>query len=284
MNDGIHIVLDSTASAGQTQLAADARCHVLPLIVRHGNLEWRDGEKTTAEMFKLVKESGELPKTSQPPVGDLLDIFTNLAEQGKKVIGIFVDGVLSGTCQTARMAARQVMQEIPGADIRIFDSLTAATPISGLALDVLQKADEGVSMDELEAFINDATIRTETCFSVSTLEYLQKGGRIGAVGALVGNLLGIRPVVALDKEGRLLVAAKCRTRSKVLASMLDFACAHGDVERIYIANEEAEKDAEFLRSEMEKRYPGVPVLMTGIGTVLASHLGPGCIGLFVRVK
>ena len=105
-----------------------------------------------------------------------------------------------------------------------------------------------------------------------------------AVGALVGNLLGIRPVVALDKEGKLLVAAKCRTRSKVLASMLDFACAHGDVERIYIANEEAEKDAEFLRSEMEKRYPGVPVLMTGIGTVLASHLGPGCIGLFVRVK
>ncbi len=284
MNDGIHIILDSTASAVETPLAHDARCHVLPLVVRHGSVEWRDGEKTTADMFKMVKESGELPKTSQPPVGDLLDLFTGLVQQGKKVIGIFVDGVLSGTCQTARMAARQVMKEFPDADIRIFDSLTAATPISGLALDVLKKVDEGASMDELEHFINDATARTRTCFSVSTLEYLQKGGRIGAVGALVGNLLGIRPVVALDAEGKLLVAAKCRTRSKVLGSMLDFACSHGSVERIYIANEEAEADAKYLYEEMTKRYPGVPVLMTGIGTVLASHLGPGCIGLFVRIK
>ncbi len=195
-----------------------------------------------------------------------------------------MDGVLSVTVQTARMAARQVMQEIPGADIRVFDSLTAATPISALALDVLQKVDEGADMDELEAFINDAIFRTETSFSVSTLEYLQKGGRIGAVGALLGSLLGIRPVIALDKEGRLLVAAKCRTRSRVLNTMLDMAVSHGEPERICIAHEAAADDAKYLYEEMTKRYPDVPVLMTGIGTVLASHLGPGCIGLFVRTK
>ena len=97
-----------------------------------------------------------------------------LIEEGKKVIGIFVDSVLSGTYHTACMAARQVMQEIPGADIRIFDSLTAATPISALALDILKKADEGAGMDELEAFINGAIARTETCFSVNTLVKLLK--------------------------------------------------------------------------------------------------------------
>ena len=284
MNNDIHIVLDSIASAGETPLAHDERCHILPLIVRHGAIEWRDGEKQTADMFKMVKDSGELPKTSQPPVGDFLDLFYELAKEGKKVIGIFVDGVLSGTCQTAQMAARQVMQELPGADIRVFDSRTAATPISALALDVLEHIDAGGSMDELEAFINDAIYRTETFFSVSTLEYLQKGGRIGAVGALVGNLLGIRPVITLDKEGKLLVAAKCRTRSKVLNTMLELAEAKGEPERICIANEEAENDAKYLYEEMTKRYPGVPVLMTGIGTVLASHLGPGCIGLFIRTK
>lgn len=284
MKDGIHIVLDSIASAGETPLAHDARCHILPLIVRHGALEWRDGERSTSEMFKMVKESGELPKTSQPPVGDFLELFTDLAQQGKKVIGIFVDSVLSGTCQTARMAARQVMQEIPGADIRVFDSLTAATPISGLAMSVLERVDAGMEMDGLEAYINGAIARTKTCFSVDTLEYLQKGGRIGAVGALVGNLLGIRPVIALDEAGRLLVAAKCRTRGKVLNTMLDLACQNGEPEEIYIANEEAEKDAKYLYEEMNRRYPNTPVLMTGIGTVLASHLGPGCIGLFVRVK
>lgn len=284
MNDSIHIVLDSIASASETPLAQDARCHILPLIVRQGVIEWRDGEKQTSEMFKMVKENGELPKTSQPPIGDFLEMFENLAREGKKVIGIFVDGVLSGTCQTARMAARQVMQEVPGADIRVFDSLTAATPISALALDVLKKADEGADMDELEAFINSAIYRTETFFSVSTLEYLQKGGRIGAVGALLGNLLGIRPVVTLDKEGKLVVAAKCRTRTKLLNTMIELAAAKGEPERICIANEEAETDAQYLYDEMTKRYPGVPVLTTGIGTVLASHLGPGCIGLFVRTK
>ena len=143
LNNDIHIVLDSIASAAETPLAHDARCHILQLIFRHKAVEWRDGEKTPEEMFKMVKESGELPKTSQPPVGEFLDLFTSLAEEGKKVIGIFVDSVLSGTYHTACMAARQVMQEIPGADIRIFDSLTAATPISALALDILKKAEEG---------------------------------------------------------------------------------------------------------------------------------------------
>ena len=270
MNNDIHIVLDSIASAAETPLAHDARCHILQLIFRHKAVEWRDGEKTPEEMFKMVKESGELPKTSQPPVGEFLDLFTSLAEEGKKVIGIFVDSVLSGTYHTACMAARQVMQEIPGADIRIFDSLTAATPISALALDILKKADEGAGMDELEAFINGAIARTETC--------------IGAVGALLGSLLGIRPVITLDKEGKLVVAAKCRTRSKVLNTMLEISSSYGELERICIAHEGAEKDAEYLYEEMTKRYPGVPVLMTGIGAVLATHLGPGCIGLFVRTK
>ena len=287
MNDGIHIVLDSTASAGQTPLAADARCHVLPLIVRHGNLEWRDGEKTTAEMFKLVKESGELPKTSQPPVGDLLDIFTSLAEQGKKVIGIFVDGVLSGTCQTARMAARQVMQEIPGADIRIFDSLTAATPISGLALDVLQKADEGASMDELEAFINDAITRTETCFSVSTLEYLQKGGRIGKMSAAVGNLLSVRPVITCNKEGVLQTVQKVRGNSAALeAAVSQTVKAVGDQKRfrLFVAHADAAKRARTAAEILKTRLPNAEdILLAEIGPALAVHSGPGLLGMGVQL-
>ena len=128
MNNDIHIVLDSIASAAETPLAHDGRCHILQLIFRHKAVEWRDGEKTPEEMFKMVKESGELPKTSQPPVGEFLDLFTSLAEEGKKVIGIFVDSVLSGTYHTACMAARQVMQEIPGADIRISTALRRQRP------------------------------------------------------------------------------------------------------------------------------------------------------------
>ena len=282
MRNDIHIVLDIIAVAEETPLRDDPRCHVVPLLVRHGDTEWVDGEKSLQEMFAMVEASGQLPKTSQPAIGRFLDVFTELAADGKKVIAIMLDGVLSGTVQTARLAARQVMSEIPGSDIRVFDSLTAACPISGMAMEVLAYAETGATMDELEEYLKGLIERTETYFSVNTLDYLQKGGRIGAVGALVGNILGIRPIVHIDTAGELVVVDKCRTRKKVLQRMVELAAANAPIEAVYVANAEAEEDAETLRKAMLELFPGLPVLVTGIGTVLAAHLGPGVIGLFVR--
>ena len=272
MRNDIHIVLDSIAVAEETPLRDDPRCHVVPLLVRHGDTEWVDGEKSLQEMFAMVEASGQLPKTSQPAIGRFLDVFTELAADGKKVIAIMLDGVLSGTVQTARLAARQVMSEIPG----------SACPISGMAMEVLAYAETGATMDELEEYLKGLIERTETYFSVNTLDYLQKGGRIGAVGALVGNILGIRPIVHIDTAGELVVVDKCRTRKKVLQRMVELAAANAPIEAVYVANAEAEEDAETLRKAMLELFPGLPVLVTGIGTVLAAHLGPGVIGLFVR--
>ena len=171
-----------------------------------------------------------------------------------------LDGVLSGTVQTARLAARQVMSEIPGSDIRVFDSLTAACPISGMAMEVLAYAETGATMDELEEYLKGLIERTETYFSVNTLDYLQKGGRIGAVGALVGNILGIRPIVHIDTAGELVVVDKCRTRKKVLQRMVELAAANAPIEAVYVANAEAEEDAETLRKAMLELFPGLPVL------------------------
>ena len=170
MRNDIHIVLDSIAVAEETPLRDDPRCHVVPLLVRHGDTEWVDGEKSLQEMFAMVEASGQLPKTSQPAIGRFLDVFTELAADGKKVIAIMLDGVLSGTVQTARLAARQVMSEIPGSDIRVFDSLTAACPISGMAMEVLAYAETGATMDELEEYLKGLIERTETYFSVNNLE------------------------------------------------------------------------------------------------------------------
>ena len=257
MRNDIHIVLDSIAVAEETPLRDDPRCHVVPLLVRHGDTEWVDGEKSLQEMFAMVEASGQLPKTSQPAIGRFLDVFTELAADGKKVIAIMLDGVLSG-------------------------SLTAACPISGMAMEVLAYAETGATMDELEEYLKGLIERTETYFSVNTLDYLQKGGRIGAVGALVGNILGIRPIVHIDTAGELVVVDKCRTRKKVLQRMVELAAANAPIEAVYVANAEAEEDAETLRKAMLELFPGLPVLVTGIGTVLAAHLGPGVIGLFVR--
>lgn len=282
MHDEIHIVLDSIAAADETPLKDDTRCHVLRLIVRHGDLEWQDGERSLAQMFAMVEETGKLPGTSQPPIGAMLELFSDLTRAGKKVIMLTVDSVLSGTYQTACVAARQVMDEIKGADIRVIDSKTAACPISGIAMELLARTAEGMDIDEAEQLGLDMVARTDTFFSVNTLDYLQKGGRIGAVGALIGNIFGIRPIVHLDKDGKLEVADKCRTRKKVLKRMVELAAEKAPLEAIYVANAEAQQDAEDMKAQMQALFPDVPIMLTSIGTVLAAHLGPGVIGLFVR--
>ena len=284
MHDEINVVVDSIAAADETALKDNPRCHVLRLIVRHGDLEWQDGDKSLAQMFAMVEATGKLPQTSQPPIGSIIELFTKLSQEGKKVIMLTVDSVLSGTYQTACVAARQVMSDIKGADIRVIDSKTAACPISGIAMEILERTANGMDMEEAEKMARDMVERTETFFSVNTLDYLQKGGRIGAVGALIGNIFGIRPIVHLDKDGKLEVADKCRTRKKVLKRMVEMAAEKAPLEAIFVANAEAEADAEDMKKQMQALFPDVPVMLTSIGTVLAAHLGPGVIGLFVRRK
>lgn len=284
MHDEIHVVVDSIAAADETELKNNPRCHVLRLIVRHGEEEWIDGDKSLAQMFALVEATGKLPQTSQPPIGSIIELFTELAKAGKKVIMLTVDGVLSGTYQTACVAARQVMDDNKGADIRIIDSKTAACPISGITMEILARTAEGMDIDAAEKMARDMVERTETFFSVNTLDYLQKGGRIGAVGALIGNIFGIRPIVHLDKDGKLEIADKCRTRKKVIRRMVEMAAEKAPLEAIFVANAEAEADAEEMKNQMHALFPDVPIMLTSIGTVLAAHLGPGVIGLFVRRK
>ena len=285
MKDNIHIILDSVSAVQETEYVNDARIHLIRLIVNHGDEEWLDGERSLEDMFALVKKTGKLPRTSQPPIGKILEMYNTLINQGKKVIFITVDSALSGTYQTACSVAKQVMDANKEADIRVIDSKTAAAPITGFAMQLLQKIDSGCEdMDELERYGNDLVARTATYFSVNTLEYLRKGGRIGKASALIGSILGIRPILHLDKEGRVEVADKCRSRKKVLKRIVEIANDEGALEAIYVSNACAEEDATTLEQEMQALYPGVPTLKTSIGTVLSAHLGPGVIGLFVTRK
>ena len=285
MKDNIHIILDSVSAVQETEYLNDPRIHVVRLTVQHGTEEWFDGDKSLEEMFAMVDKTGKLPHTSQPPLGDILDVYNGLVSQGKKVIFITVASALSGTYQTACIAAEQVMKEHVGADIRVIDSKTAAAPIIGFAIKLLRKIEDGCEdMDELERYGNDLVARTETYFSVNTLEYLRKGGRIGKASALIGSILGIRPILHLDRDGKVEVADKCRSRKKVLKRIVEIAQDEGELESFYVSNAVAEEDASCVAMELQEKNPGIPSLKTSIGTVLSSHLGPGVIGVFVTRK
>lgn len=188
MHDEIHVVVDSLSAADETALKDDQRCHILRLIIRHGDLEWQDGDRSLAELFGMVEATGKLPITSQPPIGVVVELFTKLAQEGKKVIMLTVDSVLSGTYQTACVAARQVMDDIKGADIRVIDSKTAACPISGIAMEVLKHTAAGMDIDEAEKW-RVRWLRVQKHFQCKYIRLFAKGGRIGAVGALIGSIL-----------------------------------------------------------------------------------------------
>lgn len=286
MIDDIHIVVDSLSCIAETEYIHNPRVHELCLITRHGDLEWYDGEKSIKEMVELIDKTGTLPTTSQPPLGEVIELFTKLVKDGKKVLVISVDKVLSGTHDTFVMAAKQVMQEIKGADIRVQNSYTASSPIAGLVIDLVAMIENGCTLDEAEAWTVDAIKRTRSFFSVETLEYLQKGGRIGKMAGLLGSILGIRPITNLGvhTDGQLIPVDKTRTRKKMLSRIVELAAAEAPVERIYIANCECQKDADNVKEILQQQFPGVPVLSTSVGTVLAAHLGVGAFGVFVRKK
>jgi len=285
MFDKVHIVLDSVSAVTETDFINDPRVHLLRLVVSLDNEEWYDGDKSIEDMIAMIERVGKLPKTSQPPLGDIHELFASLVQQGKKIVMVTMSSGLSGTYQACCTVAEQVMQENKGADIRIIDGKTCGCPLIGIAKVVMDKIDTGCeNMDELERCGLSAVKRTRTYFTVDTLEYLQKGGRIGKASALLGSIFGIRPVLIMDKDGKVEAIDKCRTRKKVLQRLIDLNCQEKEVEYLFVCGSMCEDDMASLEAKLKAAYPGVPSMVTSLGSVLTAHLGPGVVGAFVRVK
>lgn len=285
MKDNIHIILDSVSCVMETELIKDSRIHLVRLVTAFGEEEWLDGDKTPEELAALVEKYGVLPKTSQPPIGELLELFSTIVSAGKKAIFITLDSGVSGTYQTACMAAKQINEGIKENAIRVVDSRTAALPITAMAKEVMAKIDAGCDdLDELENFAHSLVKRTRTFFTVNTLDYLSKGGRIGKASALIGGILGIRPILSLDSEGKVIPIDKCRSRKKALQRVMDIVSDEKGIEAIYVCGALCQDDMDMVKTKMQERFPGIVCESSGIGTVLMSHLGPGVLGLFSRVK
>lgn len=285
MNNNIHMILDSISCVQQTNLLEDERVHLLCITARLNDQEWYDGDISPQELVDIISKEKKLPITSQPPLGEVMELFTNLAKAGKKVMFITVSSGLSGTYQTAAMAAKQVMKEVPGSDIRVIDSKTGGLPVADTARLVLEKADAGCDdMNELEAYARDLVERIKSFYAVDTLEHLRIGGRIGRASALVGSILGIRPILSLDENGKVIPVDKVRSRKKVLKRIMEIANSQGELESIAVMGALCDEDRKYICQEMAAAHPGVPIQTCEIGMALTIHLGPGIIAIFVRKK
>jgi DegV family protein with EDD domain len=225
--------------------------------------------------YARLSASPQLPATSQPSVGDFLACFEPLVRAGRDVVSIHLASGLSGTCQSAREAAAIVAQDGHPGRVEVVDSQTGAGGLGCLVLAAAHVAEQGEGLDVVVDAIARARARLDIWFCLDTLEYLHRGGRIGAARAMVGTALQIKPILTFGSE--IAPVGRVRTRRRAVERMVAYLHElhdRGATEWI-VQHAQAPHDAERLVAEGSAIFGAAPLFCTEVGPVLGAHLGSG---------
>jgi DegV family protein with EDD domain len=272
------IVVDSTADFPEAQ-GRFPNWRVVPLYVRFGDESFRDYVELSPEQFYArLRSAPETPSTSQPTPGDFLAAYEELAGYDR-ILSLHIAGKLSGTIESARAAARELGDE----RVRTIDSESASAAIAMIGLAIQRRLVHGTTDEEVDALVEHYRREAGLLFTVDTLEYLARGGRIGRARAWAGELLNIKPILSIE-DGEVLPVKRVRGNRK---AFLEFASAFEAVTvdrpslRVAIAHAEAPDRAEALLRMVRATRPAAEIeLVTTLGPVVGAHAGPGTVGFF----
>jgi DegV family protein with EDD domain len=251
----------------------------VPLYVRFGDETYRDYvDLAPDQFFEKLRSSAVLPATSQPTPQDFLATYENLAGY-ERIYSLHVSSKVSGTFQSAELAA----QELGGDRVRVVDSLTASLAIAMLAHAIQRRLTRGTTDAEVAALVERFHRDSRVVFTVETLEYLQRGGRIGRAAALAGSLLNLRPILSVE-DGVVVAVARVRGRQKAVAEFeRRFVEATEDRAglRVAIAHADAADWIGTLSELVWRLRPKAEIEFTStLGAVVSTHAGPGAVGFF----
>jgi len=272
------VVLDSTSDYPEAP-SRFPNMRFVPLYVRFGDETYRDYvELGPAEFYEKLRTSPVTPATSQPTPQDFVDAYEQLASY-ERIYSLHVSSKVSGTFQSAELAA----QEIGGEKVRVVDSLTASLAIAMLSHAIQRRLARGTSDEEIEELVDRFHRDADVVFTVETLEYLQRGGRIGRAAAIAGSLLNVRPILGVQ-DGVVVAVARVRGRQKALAEFerrLVEATTDGPGLRVAIAHADAAEWVGTLSEIVWRVRPQAEIEFTAIlGAVVGTHAGPGAVGFF----
>jgi DegV family protein with EDD domain len=272
------VVVDSTADFP----AAPERFPnwlVVPLYVRFGDESFRDYvELSPHDFYVRLRTATETPTTSQPTPGDFAAVYEELAGF-ERIFSLHVSAKLSGTFESARTGA-----ELAGGErVRLVDSESASAAIAMLGLALQRRLERGSSDEEIDALVERYKRESGLLFTVETLEYLARGGRIGKAAAFAGQLLNIKPILTL-KDGEVEPLKRVRGNAKAFAEFVSrFREGSRDEPglRVGIAHADAPERAGALREMVRRERPQAEIeLVTTLGPVVGTHAGPGTVGFF----
>lgn len=272
------VVLDSTSDYPEAP-SRFPNMRFVPLYVRFGDDTYRDYvELGPAEFYEKLRTSPVTPATAQPTPQDFVDAYKELASY-ERIYSLHVSSKVSGTFQSAELAAH----EIGGDKIRVVDSLTASLAIAMLSHAIQRRLARGTTDEEIEALIGRFHRDAEVLFTVETLEYLQRGGRIGRAAALAGSLLNVRPILGVD-DGVVIAVSRVRGRQRALAEIerrFAEATTDGPGLRVAIAHADAAEWVGTLSEIVWRVRPKAEIEFTAtLGAVVGTHAGPGAVGFF----
>jgi DegV family protein with EDD domain len=271
----LRIVTDSAADI-DPGLARDLGITVVPLSVHFGARTYIEGVTITAPQFyRLLAESPDLPRTSQPSVGQFEEAYRSLQQEGVQIISIHLSSRLSGTLGAAQTAARSAGVE----GIRFVDSLGATILEGELVVAAARLARGGASATEIVAAIERRRRSMYGMIMLDSLAYLQRGGRIGRAQSLVGTLFNIKPIVEVC-DGEIAPVQRVRTTARALQALADDARSRMPLVELAILHAAAPQVVEALKPLLQPFAPQADIPVQLIGPVIGAHVGPGAIGVY----
>ena len=237
-----------------------------------------------AELYRRML-AGEDVKTSQVSIGEYADFFRKIFDEGKDILHIAFSSGLSGTFNSCRIAAQELMEEYPERKIRVVDSLAASLGQGLLVYLAQRRKEEGADFDSVAQWTEEHKKNIVHLFTVDDLNHLYRGGRVSRTTAILGGMLNIKPILHVDDEGKLIPIGKVRGRKKSLLELVTLMDTKigsyaKSCDTIFISHGDCREEAEFLAAKVKEKYHITTELINDVGAVIGAHSGPGTMALF----
>ncbi len=236
------------------------------------------------EFYARVR-GGALPTTAQVNPEQVRMLIEPYLKEGKDVLHIAFSSGLSGSCNSAKLAAEDLREQYPDRKIYVIDSLCASMGQGLFVYYALQKKKEGMTIEENAAWLEDHKLNLVHLFTVDNLFHLHRGGRVSRTTAIVGSVLSIKPILHVDDEGHLIAIGKVRGRKKSINELADLmeqklGSYAESCDTIFISHGDCEEDAKLLAERIRSRHHLKTVMIHYVGAVIGAHSGPGTLALF----
>ncbi|MFZ5644604.1 MAG: DegV family protein [Bacillota bacterium] len=272
----VRIVTDSTADMPH-DIVKRYNITVVPLKVFFGQEVYLDGVEITSEQFFKRQVAGEISSTSQPSPAEFVEIYTPMIEAGDDIISIHISSLMSGTVQSASLA--KTMMNYSG--LEVLDSGVVSVPLGIVVQNAARAAEEGKSRSEILELIQKWLRELEVYFMVDSLEYLQRGGRIGKAQAFLGTLLNVKPILTLG-GGLICPYEKVRGKTKALGRLIDIMkekLGQGSRLQCWVTHGVFPEGREALIKGLQDNFDCTEIVISRLGTVVGTHVGPSLAGL-----